>query len=198
MKPSPRPNPPVLAPPGAGLPTLELWIARFLFGRFRRRMTTEQHSAFFESERARILALGHTCDAERGARRVLVQRIRGMEDSSRYWSVFMTLDHLRIVNNAFAGIIASLARGEVPPGAARTADVKPRLDADASVFAGFGESCDRFLHSAAKAPAAKSEVSFPHPWFGPLEAEGWHALGGFHLRLHRRQIERILPLLDDA
>jgi hypothetical protein len=31
---------------------------------------------------------------------VLIARPRGLEDSSRYWSVWMTLDHLRIVHLA--------------------------------------------------------------------------------------------------
>ncbi|MBX3389322.1 MAG: hypothetical protein KF691_07680 [Phycisphaeraceae bacterium] len=42
------------------------------------------------------------------AERVLIPRLRGLEDSSRYWSVWMMLDHLRIVNSQVAMVIASL------------------------------------------------------------------------------------------
>lgn len=38
----------------------------------------------------------------------------------------------------------------------------------------------------------KTRARFPHPWFGPMDAHGWHALAGGHMSIHRVQIERIL------
>ena len=43
-----------------------------------------------------------------------------------------------------------------------------------------------------KIPDLRTAQSHRHPWFGPLDAAGWHALTAFHTALHRRQIERIL------
>ncbi|HCN29134.1 MAG TPA: hypothetical protein DIT64_10345 [Verrucomicrobiales bacterium] len=39
---------------------------------------------------------------------------------------------------------------------------------------------------------SRTDARYAHPWFGPLDETAWHALAAFHLRLHRRQIERIL------
>lgn len=121
---------PELQAPGAGLPKIEWLMARLRFGWARRRTTREQFGALFESERDKILELARSCDEKTGCRPVLIDRFRGMEDSSRYWSVFMTLDHLRIVNLAAAGVIRALGKGQVPDRKASTADVKPDPDAN--------------------------------------------------------------------
>jgi hypothetical protein len=39
---------------------------------------------------------------------VLIDRVVGLEDSSRYWTVFMVLDHLRIVDEGISQIIKTL------------------------------------------------------------------------------------------
>ena len=49
---------PQLAPPGAGLPAIELWVARLLFALKRLRGNRETFVAKFEQERAAIRALG--------------------------------------------------------------------------------------------------------------------------------------------
>ncbi|MDA0814196.1 MAG: DinB family protein [Verrucomicrobia bacterium] len=183
---------PKLAAPGAGLPKIELIFSRFRFGWALRTRSREQFSALFESERVQILALARSCDAETGARPVLIDRLRGMEDSSRYWSVFMTLDHLRIVNLAVAGAIRALGKGELPDRVARTADVKPDPAADITAIDDFERSCEFLSTCAQQVPDLKTSQRFDHPWFGPMDAGGWHALGAVHMSIHRKQIERIL------
>jgi hypothetical protein len=79
-------------------------------------------------ERELIRALLRKCNSDVEAQRVLIPRIRGLEDSSRYWSVWMTLDHLRIVHESLAHLIRELVREVTPPGAASTAAVKPYAD----------------------------------------------------------------------
>jgi len=44
----------------------------------------------------------------------------------------------------------------------------------------------------------KTALRLPHPWFGPLDAAGWHALAAGHMAIHRVQIERILQGLAKA
>lgn len=183
---------PNLAAPGAGLPKLELFIARLLFALRRRTGNRGSFDARFRQERERIQALVRSCDAEAGARRVLITRPPGLEDSSRYWSVWMTLDHLRIVHQEFARVIDDLTKGVMPEGEASTAAVKPSPEATAAVVAPYEESCDALLALVAAAPELKTKVRFAHPWFGPLDAVGWHALAGGHMGIHRVQIERIL------
>ena len=183
---------PKLAPPGAGLPKPELWIARLLFAISRRRTNREEATAEFEKVRDQILKLVRTCDAETGSRRVLIKRPHGLEDSSRFWSVFMTLDHLRITNDAFTSVIQSLTTGVVPEFRASTAAVKPSEDVGIETVSAFEDSCRRFVDHVSTAPDLHTALRYAHPWFGPLDAAAWHLLGGFHMSLHRNQIELIL------
>jgi DinB superfamily len=183
---------PKLAPPGAGLPLPELLIARLLF---KWRLATgnrETFNARFRDEREKIRALVRSCDTATGAHRVLIARVRGLEDSSRLWSVWMTLDHLRIVHGGITRTIAALAQGIAPDGKASTAAVKPSPDANAEVAAAYEQSCDDLLATVAASPDLNTAARFAHPWFGPLNAAGWHALAAAHLAIHRTQLERIL------
>ena len=189
------PAAPTLAPPGAGLPGPELWSARVLFGLRRRFGTREAFTARFEQERAAIRELLATCDPARRGEQVLIPRLRGLEDSSRFWSVWMTLEHLRITNSIFAMIITSLAQAKVPQKQASTADVKPRSDVTAEVEAAFEASCDQLLAAVAAVPELKTAARYPHPWFGPLDAAGWHALTATHMGIHRQQIAKIIAEL---
>jgi hypothetical protein len=181
-----------LAPPGAGLPRLELLAVRTLFGLRRWTGSRRSFDGRFSRERERIRALLRSCDAEAGARRVLIRRVTGLEDSSRYWSVWMTLEHLRIVNESLAFLIRELVREVTPAGAASTAAVKPSADVGPEALAAFETSCDAFAAAVAASPSLNTRARYPHPWFGPLDAAGWHALAGMHMGIHRVQIERIL------
>jgi hypothetical protein len=183
---------PKLAPPGAGLPKIELFVARTLFAFTQMRGNRDTFNAHFQRERDTIRALLRSCDAESSARRVLIARVRGLEDSSRYWSVWMTLEHLRIIHGGINRTIGALAKGIVPPGKASTAAVKPALDITAAVVPEYEKSCDDLLATVAAIPDLKTKARFTHPWFGSLDASGWHAMAGTHLAIHRKQIEQIL------
>jgi hypothetical protein len=170
-------------------------VANLLF--HGRRLTTSRTGAAeqFAAEREAVLALIRDLGPEDGARPVLIPRLRGLEDSSRNWSVYMTLEHLRIVHGGAAQIIGLLAQGKIPPRAVSTAAVKPASGIDASVIPAFNASCTALAQTVAAIPDLRSSVRHAHPWFGPLDAAGWHFLAGFHLRLHRRQIADIIARL---
>jgi hypothetical protein len=188
--------PPQLAAPGAGLPKLELVIAKLIFRLGLRRSSRDKAAAAFSLQYHEILRLANNCNAASLGQRVLIDRLRGLEDSSRYWSVFMTLDHLRIVNDAIVQAITALVAGTTPPRAASTAAVKPDPAVDGRVVAAFEESCRNFEQCVAAAPDLNTQLKYAHPWFGPLDAASWHFLAGFHMNLHRRQIEAILTSLS--
>jgi len=183
---------PKLAMPGAGLPGIELQIARVLFALRAWTHDRQRIDALFRQERALVADLVRSCPAGRLGERVLTPRPRGLEDSSRHWSVLMTLDHLRIVNLACASIIRELSEGRVPAGKASTADVKPSPDVTESVLATYEASCDEVLAAVASAKNLDDAARFPHPWFGPMSARRWHVLAAVHLGLHRKQLEAIL------
>lgn len=172
-------------------------MARLLFAWKGRRGGHEHHEGVFRREHDAILALARSCTPEQAATRVLIPRLRGMEDSSRFWSVWMTLDHLRITNLAFAGVIRSLRQGVAPERVANTAAVKPSATVDEGVVEAFEQSCSVFLKASRVKEGSSLTTAgrYAHPWFGPLDAAGWHAVGGFHMALHRGQIESILGVL---
>lgn len=186
---------PSLAAPGAGLPAPELWIARAMFALKRFFGSREAFTAHFVQERASIRSLLATCDPAQRSEQVLIPRLRGLEDSSRFWSVWMTLEHLRITNSVFATVITSLAHGRVPSKKASTADVKPRTNLTVEVEAAFEASCDAVLSAVATVPDLKTTALYAHPWFGPLNAAGWHALTATHMRIHRQQMAKIIASL---
>jgi hypothetical protein len=183
-----------LAPPGAGLPPVERFVGGILFRLRMLTATRESSNAHFQRERAAIRALTEPLDAATASRRVLIPRPMGLEDSSRFWSVWMVLDHLRMVNTGMARTIGMLAHGNMPPGVAHTAKVKPDPLVTAAIVEPYEESCDALLATVAAAPDLKTSVHFLHPWFGPLDAAAWHAMAGIHMGLHRGQIEQILRL----
>lgn len=183
---------PKLAPPGAGLPKHELFAGRMFFAWRRWTGNRDSFNTRFQKERETIRRLVSSCGGDTGARRVLISRPRGLEDSSRYWSVWMTLDHLRIVHHSITQVIGALTKGVRPDGTASTAAVKPSPRATAAVVAEYEQSCDALLAAVAEAGNLKTALRYAHPWFGPLDAAGWHALAAGHLGIHRVQIERIL------
>ena len=129
------------------------------------------------------------------SRQVLIKRVVGIEDSSRYWSAYMVLEHLRIVNEIIARIIASLGAGRPYPQEIRTADVKPSPAADQRVVAGFENGVRTYVADVMPSLRCATRLTHAHPWFGPLGAHGWHCLAAIHHTLHRRQLTAILRML---
>ncbi len=187
---------PSLAAPGAGLPAPELWIARGLFALKRRFGSREAFTARFLRERVAIREILAQCPPDRRGEQVLIPRLPGLEDSSRFWSVWMTLEHLCITNTVFAMVIKSLAHGKVPAKKASTADVKPRADLSGDVEANYESSCDAVFSTVAAIAELRTVAKYAHPWFGPLDAAGWHALTATHMAIHRAQIARIVAGLS--
>ncbi|MGB6221749.1 DinB family protein [Haloferula sp.] len=187
---------PQLAAPGAGLPAPELFVARKLFALKCRVGRRDSLLEGFREERARIRALLDSCPAEKRGTPVLIPRRRGMEDSSRNWSVWMTLDHLRIVNDGVGEFIAELSQERTPDVIIGTADVKPDPGVTGAIEASFEQGCDDFLARISRAGELKSKARCPHPWFGPMDAFQWLALASMHMGIHRGQIAAIIRGLN--
>ena len=164
---SPEPS---LAPPGAGLPQPELSIARLLVWWGCWRTNRARSAAQFARERDAVLTLAQGCAPEWAERRVLIKRLPGQEDSSRFWSIYMTVEHLRIVNQGIGEVIGQLARGVLPGRKTSTADAKPRRDVGEAAIEEFERVCARFEETVAGVGELRTEAKHPHPWFGPMDA----------------------------
>ena len=187
---------PQLAAPGAGLPAPELLIAR---GRFALKCRMGNRDSFLEDfrrERNEIRRLVNSCAVKRRGEQVLIPRPRGLEDSSRDWSVWMTLDHLRIVNNSIADIVTELSEGKVREATFGTADVKPDSAVTEEVEAAYEASVDKFLQRIKPLGELNTTVRYPHPWFGPINAFRWLGLASMHMGIHRGQIVAIMRGLN--
>ena len=183
---------PELAPPGAGLPRGELQVARILFFCQSKLSSRLQGEQFFRSELHRISALINPLSSESLEQRVLIKRLPGLEDSSRYWSVAMTLEHLRIVNDEVGKVILHLVEHGEAPRVVGTADIKPQSTARSSEREKFQESASSFIARIHGLKSLQSAGKWPHPWFGKLSAVDWNFFVGFHMKLHRKQIEAVI------
>lgn len=187
---------PKLAPPGAGIPwpqkvILKLIVAPFVANRTDWSTSEER----FKKITNKILHEVSSLTEEQLNLRVLVPPQRGLEDSSRFWSIAMTLEHLVIVGRAIVEGISLFGKGEIPQSPVDIAKVKPfgkisSLDS-LDLFKKFTlEEYPKFV-SALTEQQKNSSVKFEHPWFGHLNSKQWFWLLSVHQGIHLEQIRAI-------
>jgi hypothetical protein len=192
------PTEPKLAKPGAGLPFIELVIAKhIMFPRLFATMSDETATMAFTAESEKIVKLAQPLSFTQLSERRLIPRLRGLEDSSRYWSVAMTLQHLIIVGDLVRETITNLADGKLNMALVGTGDVKPDAPVESSTIVNkFRDMSEYFVHETSLInTAACSSAKHPHPWFGPLNAHEWLVVASRHQAIHRAQVEAILARL---
>jgi hypothetical protein len=183
---------PRLAPPGAGLPWIEHQIARLLFGIRCLRGDRASFLRTFREEQEKIRLLMESFPTDERGKPILIARAVGLEDSSRHYSAWMVLDHIRIVNNACVEIITQLTQGVAMSGAVSTATVKPDPAAGAAVESLYEASCRDVIQTLKSSSDLKTRLRYSHPWFGPLDAHGWASMVAMHMGIHRNQLALML------
>ena len=186
-------KPPIeLDKPGAGLPGKRLAVARPLFRLASARLPRRRLERVYGKERERLLARTDGLSPETITKQVLVPRLFGLEDSSRFWSPAMILQHCTIVDYGLTDIILKLQAQEVIEKEVRIEDVKPKDDADERDRTLFKRQTTQSTRKLATVDRLSTTSTHDHPWFGPLTARQWFALRALHLRIHRRQLEVVL------
>lgn len=189
-----------LGAPGAGVP----WYVRLVMRHYIGPCVAAKADWAAETQRfadtnAAILALAEKMDNGQLQKRLLVPRLRGLEDSSRYWSAAMTLEHLMIVGTGMRDIIIRLSQGQVPPGRADTARVKPQGKLPAqTVLANYKSFISTLMPQIETAvPPEKRDgaLTYAHPWFGGFTLRQWHWLLAQHNAIHLRQLQEIAARL---
>jgi hypothetical protein len=105
-------NQPQLDRPGAGLPFPDNLIVRWWVGPFQsRQKDAATNLRLFKMAGARVLKEMAGVPADRRDRKVLVPKMRGVEDSSRHWCANEVLEHLMITGVPMRGLIVDLAQG---------------------------------------------------------------------------------------
>lgn len=191
---------PQLDPPGAGIPwhqqkLLEYIVAPFVANRTNWDLSEKR---FYRLTKT-ILKEVESLSDEQLTTKMLVPPQQGLEDSSRYWSIAMVLEHLVIVGKGITYVITELTSERAPQGKAETATVKPvgKISAQESL-ALFKNFCDKdykkFLGSIQN---KNSKLKFRHPWFGNINAKQWFWILPVHHNLHLKQIREIKTRLSE-
>lgn len=181
-----------LAPPGEGLPLLESFILKIVFPRLVRVKSRAHFAVLFAKELEKIRHLLENVSPRIAGTPVLIKRIRGIEDSSRFWSAYMTVDHLNIVNSNILVLIENLAKETEIQKKVEIAEVKPKPHVDGEVIDSFRSISENFISKTNQIPNLSSKAKHYHPWFGDMNAYSWFALAAVHMGIHRKQIELIL------
>lgn len=189
---------PKLAPPGAGLTWYQHLLLKYFVGPFvSTRMTRDESKRHFDKIVFKIQNELLTLTNDQLMQKKLVPPMMGLEDSSRYWSVAMTLEHIVIVGRAMCSVILTLQKGEKPNFVADVAKVKPlgQMTAQQSVaeFKKFVEQeypkMNEVFHDF------ENTNRFFHPWFGPMKPKQWYWLITIHTGIHLNQIREIKKLI---
>lgn len=187
--------------PGAGVPAMQGFFLRWFIGPVIARFSNWDNDAkSFDHVNAKIMRIVEKMDDAQLATRVLVPPQQGLEDSFRYWSAAMTLEHLVTVGTGVKHIIVSLSKGVVPDIKPDPARVKPKeamtpreaLQAYQQFIATAVEDIDHGVKDR------KSKTALVHPWFGPFTAHQWHWLLTAHSVIHLQQLRAISGRLQPA
>ncbi len=181
-----------LAPPGAGLPTLERWLSSAFLQTLRALLSKDALTRWLRRETETALALAASLPEALASEPVLLPRVTGLEDSSRCWSANMVLQHLVIVDTGIRQLAEALSGNTSFGREVRIAEVKPELGAGAEQHALLRAAVDDYGRLIATLGDLRTSLRHAHPWFGELDLRGWHALAAMHTTAHRRQLQRIV------
>lgn len=197
-----------MQPPGAGLPFLQrLFVRHWLYPRLIKTYNGSASIDAMRRETARIIDMTAPLDEDAFFTRVLVDPLPGLEDSSRYWSAAMVMEHLIICMRPMTQIAETLAAGKTMNIEVSTATVKPKGGRTLSkadwvkLFDNVTNECALRLAPIADRPdvvtPAKDAPRLNHPFFGPIHARGWIWVLGVHPTTHRRQVSGIIAGLNN-
>jgi hypothetical protein len=107
----------------------------------------------------------------------------------------MILEHNAIVNRSIAKVVQDLARGVEPTGAGNIdpkRDVMPSVSPGIEQIGAFQSSVEDYLQMVSELGPLRGTLTKRHPVFGMFDAHKWHCMFGFHLMIHRRQVEYVV------
>jgi len=183
---------PVLAPPGAGIPLPQkLFLRAYIRPFVAAKSSIEDSKKTFEQITDKILREIADLSDDDLNQKVLVPPQPGLEDSSRYWSIAMALEHLGIVGRKIFQVIDSLSKNLPINETADTAKVKPLGHMSPQESLSDFKNFALLEFSKVQVPHPDSKNKFQHPWFGPMTSREWYWLLGAHQGIHLKQIRNI-------
>ena len=183
---------------GAGISTSKRLLAKHLmFPLLNKTISWQKAWDIYDKEGEKILTLASSLEQEQLFKRILVPKLFGLEDNSRYYSVAMVLTHLLSVGNALQIRIPVLSTGEKLDGHVAIEDVKPYMQRDEEIVAHFQDFMGSYREKLEEGiEDIHIDNTSEHPWFGAFNPKEWSILGMVHHIVHRRQIEAIIKALS--
>jgi hypothetical protein len=188
---------PSLAPPGAGIPFYQTILLRLFVRPFiAAKSSPEASKKIFDIATAKIMKELDGLTALQLNKKILVPPQAGLEDSSRFWSISMVLEHLAIVGRKLCMVVEALSHDIAINEKADIAKLKPfgEIPAADSIEDFKKFASEEFSKLQVLKPQSKNK--FKHPWFGDMTAAEWYWLIGVHQGLHLKQIRAIKKGLD--
>jgi hypothetical protein len=168
-------------------------LRHVLFPAFCRTTSWDEALGLFLREGERVAAAAQSLAPEALQTRVLIRAPLGIEDSSRFWSAAMVLEHLIEVGSRIATGVVELTHGQAASVKADIAEVKPKGHNDGGIVAAYRAFLEDYADKVTRRAGDRAaRHTAPHPWFGELTPQRWVCLGAIHQQIHRRQIERIV------
>lgn len=179
------------------------WIVRKMI-QWKFRMTSrEQGIAQIQRHLQAYLDLLNGLTNEHACQRVKVDKMSGVDEDMREWSLCEIIEHNTIVNHALKVRIISLLTGE-------PSEEYENFDVKKDVMPGLGEpfgksdadqfiaSVEGYLAAIAEYESLKTAATSEHPIFGEFNAHQFHILFSFHLGLHLKQACAVVDLLKKS
>jgi len=183
---------PNLAAPGAGIPLRQKLLLRIYVKPFiAAKSSPESSQKNFEKVTEKILKELEGLTAEELNQKVLVPPQAGLEDSSRFWSIAMTLEHLGIAGRKISLAVMALSQNQPINEKADIGKLKPfgQMSSAESLQDFKKFALEEF--SKTPLPTLNPKNRFHHPWFGLMNNREWYWLLGVHQSLHLKQIREI-------
>src|SRR5690349_7662896 len=122
----------------------------------------------------------------------------GLEDSSRFWSIAMALEHMVIVGKGISEGLAELTAGNLPDYKVDIAKLKPfgTMTGKESIELFKKFSIEDYRKMVLSITDLSSDLKLAHPWFGMFNAKQWFWLLSIHHGLHLKQIRGIKKRLS--
>ena len=179
---------------GDGISNIKILMVKHIFFPILNRVISwDKAWDIFDKEGEKIIKLSKKLNQDELFKRILVPKLFGLEDNSRYYSVAMTIEHLLMVGSALQIRVPLLSRGKKITQNVKIEDVKPYKKIDENIREKFEEFLNLYrdkLNNNVKNIHINNTSS--HPWFGEFNPKQWSILAMIHQIIHRRQIEAIL------
>ena len=149
------------------------------------------------AESERTLELAKALEPSLAGRSITVPKMIGVDEDMRDWSIFQTLEHNVIVNHSITQLVVTLANEQqVITNFDPKTDVMPAAEPDTEQLNAFEASVEQHFSQVSALKRLRSRQKYRHPLFGNFSAHQWHCMFGFHLMLHRRQLQKAVELLQ--